>query len=173
LSKADFKNGSVPLCSNCKNMYNSSKTEQEISKFISTFYTGKCIRNTRYVITPLELDLYYPEKKIAIEFNGDYWHSEEFKSKDYHYNKFKACLDKGVILVSIFEYEWNYRKEVIKQYLIDLFAGIQNKLSFKESFMNNNYPTHNCNKNSLSNYVEDHYTKNSNIVYTCGYSKIV
>ena len=80
------------------NIQSFSKYEQEIADFISTFYTGECIRNSHSIIAPLELDLYYHEKKIAIEFNGDYWHDENHKPKDYHYNKFKMCYNKGIIL---------------------------------------------------------------------------
>ena len=172
LSKADFKNGSVPLCSNCRNMYNSSKTEQEISEFISTFYSGKCIRNTRYVIAPLELDLYYPEKKIAIEFNGDYWHSEEFKDKEYHYNKFKQCLESNILLVNIFETFWNSNKDLVKSYLYDLFKGIVNKLSYIDnSYTDNNFPQPDISINTV-NYIESYYTFRNCRVYTAGYSLI-
>jgi hypothetical protein len=139
LHKANFRNGSPPLCIQCKNNCNSSRAEQEIADYISTFYNSECIRNSIDIISPLELDLYYPEKKTAIEFNGDYWHSDEFKSNDYHYNKFKECKDNNILLVSIFESEWSSRKELVKSYLKDLFNNIENQLSFDDRLMNNNY----------------------------------
>lgn len=110
LSKDTFKYGTAPVCNKCK-MSQISKTEVEISDYILTFYTGTCIRNSRDIIKPLELDLYYPEKRIAIEFNGDYWHSNKFKDDKYHYNKFKLCYDNNIILVNIFESEWNNKKK--------------------------------------------------------------
>ena len=67
-------------------------------------------------------------KKIAIEFNGDYWHDENHKPRDYHYNKFNLCREKNILLVSIFESEWNNRKDDIKQYLLDLFSCRENSL---------------------------------------------
>ena len=172
LHKANFRNGSPPLCIQCKNNCNSSKAEQEIADYISTFYNGECIRNSRTIISPLELDLYYPEKKIAIEFNGDYWHSELFKDKDYHYNKFKLCKENNITLVSIFESEWNSRRDEIFNYLKDLFSGVENKLSYNEdsSLMNNNYPLP---RFKLNMYVlENYYTLSDTKVFTCGYSKI-
>lgn len=54
-----------------------------------------------------ELDIYYPDYKLAIEFNGDYWHSSEHKDFDYHQKKTLACISKGIRLVHIFEHEWN------------------------------------------------------------------
>lgn len=172
LCKANFKNGSPPLCIQCKNKYNSSKSEQEIANFISTFYNGECIRNSREIISPFELDLYYPEKKIAVEFNGDYWHSELFKDKEYHYNKFKLCKESDVLLVSVFESEWHSRKELIKSYLKDLFNGIENQLSFYDQLLNNNYPSPLRYKLS-SDYVKNSYSLANYVVFTCGYSEII
>ena len=159
------------------NIQSFSKYEQELADFISTFYTGECIRNSHNIITPLELDLYYPEKKIAIEFNGDYWHDENHKPINYHYNKFKMCYDKGITLVSIFESEWHSKELVIKQYLIDLFNGKENCISFNNdtSLMNNNYPIPNCTEHQLNDAIDDYYSydKRNIRVYTCGYSKLL
>ena len=169
-----LKRGNLPLCVKCRNSLNTSQYEDEITDFISTFYDGEIVRNTREIISPQELDIYIPEKKIAIEFNGDYWHSDEYKEKDYHYNKFLKCKENGVLLVSIFESEWNNKKEEIKEYLKDLFNNKENKLSFNEgySLMNNNYPSPNINLN-LSLIQEEYYMFNNNKVYTCGYTKLV
>ena len=45
-------------------------------------------------------------KKLAIEFNGDYWHSDVVKDKYYHQRKTVACSKLGIRLIHIFEYEW-------------------------------------------------------------------
>ena len=61
-------------------------------------------QNIRSIISPLELDFYIPELKIAIEFNGIYWHSEQIlDDKLYHFNKFKACHDQGIKLIQVWE----------------------------------------------------------------------
>ena len=132
------------------------------------------IRNSRSIIKPYELDLYYPEKRIAIEFNGDYWHSEKFKDKDYHYNKFSLCRDNNILLVSIFESDWNIRKEEIISYLRDLFDNKENSLSFNDdhTLMNNNYPAANS-MTIESSHIENSYYYRDSLVYTCGYSKIL
>jgi len=159
------------------NIRSFSKYEQDIADFISAFYNGECIRNSRSIISPLELDLYYPEKKIAIEFNGDYWHDENHKHTNYHYNKFKMCYDKGIILVSIFELEWHAKELFIKQYLKDLFSDKENYISFNNdmSLMNNNYPIPNCTEHKLNDIICDYYNydKRNIKVYTCGYSRII
>lgn len=169
---SESKIKSLRLCKDCLNKFSTSHYENEISEYILTFYDGKYIKNNRGVLNGKELDLYYPDKHIAIEFNGDYWHSEEFKSDTYHYNKLKDCLEKNIILVSMFESEWNSNKDLVKQYLKDLFSNIENKLSFVgNDFINNNYPTPTFTKDQL-NYNESYYTFKTSKIYTCGYSII-
>ena len=170
ISKKELKQ--FRLCNNCMQQFSTSKYEDDIADYISTFYFGELVRNFRDTISPYELDLYYPEKKIAVEFNGDYWHSEDFKSKDYHYNKFKKCFESNIILVNIFESIWNSKKEDILSYLKDLFNGISNNLSVVNSnLMNNNYPIPSM-KLDLSKYIEDYYIFRSKRVYTAGFTSI-
>lgn len=64
------------------------------------------ISNTRNVVPGIELDIYIPNSKIAIEINGDYWHSSQFKEYTFHQNKTIECSKHGIRLIHIFEYEW-------------------------------------------------------------------
>ncbi len=59
--------------------------------------------NVRNVIPPLELDLYISSCKLAIEYNGVYYHSAHFKDSKYHLNKTLECSNKGIQLFHIFE----------------------------------------------------------------------
>ena len=165
---------SLPICNSCRFNNYSSLCEDTLVNSISIFYRGSVVRNSRSIIWPYELDIYYPEKRIAIEFNGDYWHSEKFKDKDYHYNKFSICRENNILLVSIFETDWNNRKEEIISYLRDLFDNKENSLSFNDdhTLMNNNYPVAN-NLTIESSHIESSYYYRDSLVYTCGYSKIL
>lgn len=80
--------------------------------------------NDRSILYPYELDIYIPSKNLAIEFNGDYWHSDLFKDFDYHQNKTNNCAEKGIRLIHIFEYEW--KNPEIKQKLINMLLNIKN-----------------------------------------------
>ena len=85
------------------------------------------ILNTRSIIYPQELDIYIPEKKIAIEFDGLYWHSEEEKpDKNYHLNKTLSCEKQGIHLIHIFENEWLTKQEIVKSRLKNLL-GVYDK----------------------------------------------
>ena len=157
-------------CDKC-NMKHISHYEQEIADYISSFCDEIPIKNNRSIIKPYELDLYYPNKNIAIEFNGDYWHSNRFKNKDYHYNKFRKCLDNNITLVSIFETYWLNNEYSIKNYLYDLFNNIENNISYYNDYINNNYPIPNI-KSIIGEHIIDCYNFDEYIIYTCGYTKI-
>lgn len=109
-----------------------SSYEKELVNYIKTINRNgyKIISNTRDVVDNYELDIYIPEKKIAIEFNGDYWHSELKKDKNYHQKKTIACAKQGIHLIHIFEHEWldDVKKEKIKNILKNEIYGIDNKV---------------------------------------------
>lgn len=107
-----------------------SKSESEIVSFIQSICNYKITRNDRTVIAPYELDIYIPEKHLAIEFDGLYWHSENLgTSKSYHLNKTKICESKNIHLVHIFENEWKCKQNIVKSRLKDLL-GIYDKTIF-------------------------------------------
>lgn len=93
--------------------YWKSEAEAEIMDFIRNL--GFEARSDRTIIGPKELDVYVPEKKLAIEYNGTFWHSEDKKDKYYHYEKTKRCSEAGVRLIHIFEWDWldPVKKEII------------------------------------------------------------
>lgn len=80
----------------------------------------------------MELDIYLPEYKVAIEYNGTYWHSKlNINDNNYHYNKSKSCEELGIRLIHIFEYEWyNERQKPILQNIIKSAIGIINNKIF-------------------------------------------
>lgn len=101
-------------CTNCNPIGQQSKSfyELEISDFLTELnITHKTsVRN----IIKKELDIFIPDKKLAIEFNGLYWHNELFVDDKYHLNKTNDCKEKGVSLIHIFEDEWVYKKDIVK-----------------------------------------------------------
>ena len=103
--------GRIPRCKTCY-PHNKSKGELELQNYLDSLQI-KYTCNDRSILGDLEYDIYIPEKKIAIEFNGVYWHSTEFKDSDYHVNKFLRSAEEGIHLISIFEDEWINKKEIV------------------------------------------------------------
>ena len=92
-----------------------SRPEIALYEYICNFISkDDIIRRDRTVLGNLELDIYIPKLKIAIEYNGLRWHSEEFnKDKNYHLNKLIKCNEKGIRLIQIFEDEWIEKQEIV------------------------------------------------------------
>ena len=119
---ACIEDGRVPVCLTCHpKEYAVSKYETEIFEFVNALLPKiDILRNVRNVIKPFELDVYIPERKLAIEFDGVVWHSELFgcKNKRYHLNKTELCKNLGIKLIHIFENEWVHKSDIVKSRLM-------------------------------------------------------
>tara|TARA_R110000851_G_scaffold146476_1_gene286147 strand:+ start:272 stop:1915 length:1644 start_codon:yes stop_codon:yes gene_type:complete len=111
-------------CSKCNSIVSSQ--EIEINSFITNELKLNTVTSHRGIINGKELDIYIPSKKIAIEFDGLYWHSELFMTKDYHLNKTQLCEESGIQLIHIFEDEWLYKKEIVKSRLRNILGLTKN-----------------------------------------------
>ena len=127
--KKFVKNSDIPKIVKYATEYNFkggiSHSEKDIVDFIRSIYSGEIVENSRSIIPPLELDIYIPEKKLAIEFNGTYWHSDQCIDKNYHFNKSRQCEEKGIRLIHIYEWEWPSEK--IKS-LLRISLGVADKI---------------------------------------------
>lgn len=106
-----------------------SDNEREVYSFIREYYNEEIHLNTRKIIRSqndnvAELDIYIPNKKLAIEFNGSYWHSlNSGTDKNFHLHKTEECDSKGIRLIHIFEDYWKdpIKNEIYKSILLSSF----------------------------------------------------
>ncbi len=101
--------------------YNTSIAEFEILKYLQSIGIKDIEQSNKKIIKPLEIDLYSPILKIGIDYAGLYWHSEEYKDQNYHVSKMNICSKIGIRLITIFEDEWETKKEWVKQKLKEIF----------------------------------------------------
>jgi hypothetical protein len=93
------------------------------------------MKNTRSIISPLELDFYLPDFNIAIEVNGAYWHSiDAGKDQTYHLRKTQLCKNIGIHLIHIFDYEW--KQPFFKYYIQSLLSPATNPNNIKININN-------------------------------------
>jgi len=114
--------GESPICRIChpkQELEPNHKIEHEIQNFLfNECGITNLIINDRTILRPKEIDFVIPDKKIGIEINGLYWHSEEYgKNEKYHINKTLEAYKKGYQLIHIFEDEWYYKKYIITEKL--------------------------------------------------------
>lgn len=96
-------------------MFNSgpSTPEQEIVAFLKEQGILNVIQSDKEILAGLELDIYLPDYNLAIEFNGNRFHSDLFKKKNYHLKKTLECSRKGIRLIHIWECDYVKRKGII------------------------------------------------------------
>lgn len=71
-----------------------------------------------------EIDLYIPSRKIGLELNGNFWHTELYgnKPKNYHQDKVLVAAKHGIRLVHIFEDDWIKKRELVKEKIKQILA---------------------------------------------------
>ena len=110
---------------------NSSSYEIDLVNHIENFGI-QVDRNTRKVISPMELDIFIESKHLAIEVNGIYWHNFNKKAdKNYHANKTNECLNNGIHLLHFFDYELDHKKDLVLS-IINTKLGLNKKIYARE-----------------------------------------
>lgn len=102
--------------------YGPSAGEQEVAEFFRSL--GEAVRTTvRREFTFDELDILLPERKLAVEYNGLYWHGEVRRPDPrYHLIKTEEVENTGGRLIHIFEDEWLLRPEAVKARLLAILG---------------------------------------------------
>ena len=131
------------------------------------------IASDREQIKPLELDIFIPDKMIAIEINGVYWHSELYKSNDYHEQKRIKCADIGIRLISLYEDDLNERFDIIKRFLLNALGINNEERVFARKCSINYKPNKNMIKRFMDSYHIQGYAANNKAISLEYNNKIV
>jgi len=125
--------------------------EYEIEEYIKALgFTTET--NNRKILNGKELDIYVPDKKLAVEVNGIYWHSElKGKDKNYHLNKTNNCLVQNIMLLHIFDREWMEKQNVVKH----IISSKLNK--YKQSIHANDCILKEINNEEKNNFLEQNH----------------
>lgn len=104
-----------------------SRAEKELKEMIQE--CGIECHKEKAFFNGMEIDIFVPEKMIAIEYDGVRYHTEWFgkKNKWYHLNKTLKCREKGVKLIHIFEDEYKHKREIVEN-KIKHILGVQTDL---------------------------------------------
>jgi len=107
-------------CPTCSGRH--SLKEQELLEWVRTMHPDAgpvTFKEIGVDDTQREIDVYVPSLRLGIEFNGLLWHSERYLSDSKaHTDKFKACREAGVHLITVFEHEWDYRRPQVEGFLL-------------------------------------------------------
>ena len=114
-------------CLQCNQTTGYSDEEKEVVEYIKTLGVTNILENHRDL--GLEVDIYLPEFRLAIEYNGILWHSfgttfpnnliNESKNKHKHLKKTLELQKHGIELLHIFDFEWRKNSAVWKSIILN------------------------------------------------------
>lgn len=113
-----------------------SSTQQLICrKILECILSENCLYNTRKILkNKIELDIYSEKYKIALEYNGYFWHKHK---KENDILKQKLCETNGILFILIKENSLNELK-TIDQSIIEIKKQFKNYLNKINKFSNLN-----------------------------------
>lgn len=108
------------FCPSCLQNHKSSG-ENELKRLLNKYETSTPIYNSKKIITPKELDIYYPNLNLAFEYNGSRFHSLNYSYNRiddfYHQNKTIDCLNKGIRLIHVYDFELQKLSSNVENFL--------------------------------------------------------
>ena len=105
-----------------------SKAQQDIYGCLISIYLGMdVILNDTQTISPFDLDIHIPSLKLAIEYDGEYWHYSDWAIENGSLRRMRKkdrlCGGIGIKLMRIRESDWNANPELELQSIIDWIDG--------------------------------------------------
>ena len=108
-------------CSLCANV-GPSKAQREIMDFIGAYTPA--VEEHRFPGSRRRFDIFLPEKNIAIEYNGLYWHNSRREAIDREKEKHDVALKHGVRVITVFEDEWNFQTDIVQRSLLSAIGEL-------------------------------------------------
>ena len=92
-----------------------STGQRLLQSMLEEYNLGKVIYNDREILNGLELDIYYPNLNIGIEYQGNYWHNRS-ETKERDKRKRELCKELNIKLLEVWDDDFmkDQEKEVDK-----------------------------------------------------------
>lgn len=105
-------------CQKCASERTSSVEERHLADWIESI--GEEVdRNNREVLGGFEIDIYLPDRKIGIEYNGAYWHHDERMAHPrIHEKKAMRASNLGIRLITVWDFDWKQRQDMVKRHIL-------------------------------------------------------
>lgn len=108
-------------------IFSNSYQERTLAQFLESFNIP-FETNTRTILSKnKELDIYFPNHKLAIEINGLFWHNDQKQPKYHLLEKTKECKNLGIHLLHFFDIELDEKFPIVAS-MIQNFLQINTKI---------------------------------------------
>ena len=121
VTSSSFKNN-YARCPHCEG----STGQRLLQKMLEEYNLGNVIYNDREVLNGLELDIYYPELSIGIEYQGNYWHTlSENIERDKR--KRKLCDELNIKLIYVWDDDFIKNPDDITKLIHSKITGLMSR----------------------------------------------
>lgn len=183
---SDLLRGNLVSCGCRSSNIIGSTNELDIKEFIKIRFPNILITKCNILKNGkrgYEIDIYMPELKLGIEYNGSAFHASKNgvygnKDKYYHRNKFLLAREQGIHLISVFDIDYEIMKHTILCIILKSILNIPRQYNFKDvMYTNNDYDDGSyLVKNGYEEVCQlepDFYVKSKHkyLVYRCGVTK--
>lgn len=140
-------------CESCRKTQGYSKGEKEVAEFLKS--KGLKVEE-RVRLDDIELDIYIPEKGIAIEYNGLYYHSTAVReASNYHFHKYDVCKKNDIRLYFIWEDDYINKKDlVLSTLLVKLGISDDLKVNARDCKIVDNLPLSTVREFCCANHIQ-------------------
>ncbi len=119
-----------------------SENERDLLRFLNEDLGGAFASDRSLLTGGFELDGLDVQRRLAVEYCGLYWHSEERgKGRSYHISKYQQCREAGVQLITIFEDEWLRRRDQVRSFLSARLGRFEQRFGARECIVTPNADT--------------------------------
>jgi hypothetical protein len=108
-------------CPKCQ-PHTKSSLEYDLIEKIKEVYDGEVVHGYRLKDSMKSVDIFIPQKRLGIEINGIYWHSDD---KYKHKNKLDMCASENITLLQFTDLDVNSKSDIV-------FSMIKNKLGLSK-----------------------------------------
>lgn len=184
--RPEFHIGKKQGCPFCHHVVSSG--EKDVLAFVKNHTHCEVQSNARIVpdffvgskrIHKAELDIYIPELKLAIEYNGTHYHDISLKGKGYHIGKRKACEWLDIRLISIWECDWqdDRKRPILERYLKNALGVREERTVYARNCVVKDVPQDVYREFMEANHIQGYasakeakcglYTKDTNELVAC------
>lgn len=107
-------------CPECNATNFVSAFEREVAGYVKSLLPAGAVQTSvrRFRKAGVnELDAFVPSMNIAVEANGVFFHSERFRSPEYHREKAAACESLGIRLIQVWQDDWEQKRDIVERLL--------------------------------------------------------
>lgn len=113
-----------------------SRGQRQVFNFVKDFCADAMLE---YPLDRYLLDIYIPSKKVAIEFNGWYWHCDVANRPEITYEKYNLCVARGIRLIVVWDFDWDQKRDIIEAKLSSVLGVTKGRLYARDCKVVDNF----------------------------------